>query len=438
MKRMAGAIDKGLAEPEAEKAVLCLIVSSAGEALTDPEICADLFFTPPHLTIFWACKTLFDKGVKVEFRALTQLLEDKDQLAGVGGPAAISGLQFNEPGTPSHFMGILKRAHAKRKLRLLIQDAEVAMMEGAEVEELITTMSARIAELDPSAVVEDQLEKSFEEAMFRIKQIESGVKRPGVPTGLDCWDYTLGGIVPGMYIGLAARPGKGKSAMMEQVATKLLRDDLPVCIFSQDMAPNQVLMRMACRIAGVSKFKLDQGNVDKQETEEVKEALEALRKSKLRLHSLPRLSGEQLVAIARRDARRFGCKSFWLDHIQTLAVPKGKEPRIAFGEASKLIRAFTTSERVSFVTLAHLNREAAKGANVNQVKEFDDMLGDVDGLILLDSVQDPAKLRDYDDWIMRFKVGKNRNGPEIEPDVIFWRETMEFRNISRSMDIKHK
>jgi replicative DNA helicase len=431
MNRAAGAIDKGLAEPEAELAVLSLIVSSSGEALGDPEICGELFFSPPNLTIFHACKGLFDAGVKVDFRALTQRLQDKGQLAQVGGAGKVSELQIYPPASPAHFMAILKRAHAKRKLRLLIQDAEAAMMEGAEVEDLIATMSTRIAELDPSAVVEDALQKSFEEAMFRIHQIESGVKRPGIPTGLDCWDFILGGIVPGMYVGLAARPGKGKSAMMEQVTTKLLQDDLPVCIFSQDMAPKEVLMRMACRIAGVSKFKLDQGNIDRQETEEVKEALEALHKSKLRIHSLPRLSGEQLVAIARRDARRFGCKSFWLDHIQTLAVPKGEEPRIAFGKASKLIRAFTSSEKVSFVTLAHLNREAAKGANVNQVKEFDDMLGDVDGLILLDSVQDPAKLGEYDDWIMRFKVGKNRNGPEIERDVIFWRQTMEFRNIQR-------
>ncbi len=429
MIRGAGTIDKGLAEPEAESAILSLIVSSAGEAMSDPEICPELFFHPPNLTIFHACKGLYDGGVKVDFRSLTQSLQNKEQLAGVGGPHAISELQFYPPGTPEHFIGILKRAHAKRKLRLLIQDAEVAMMEGAEVEELITTMSTRIAELDPSAIVEDALAKSFEEAMTRIRQIESGVKRPGFPTGLNCWDYTLGGIVPGMYLGLAARPGKGKSAMMEQVATKLLRDDEAVCIFSQDMAPNQVLMRMACRIAQVSKFKLDQGKVDRQETDEVKEALEALRKSKLRLHSLPRLSGEQLVSIARREARRFGCKSFWLDHIQTLAVPKGEEPRIAFGKASKLINAFVKSEQVSFVTLAHLNREAAKGANVNQVKEFDDMLGDVDGLILLDSLQDPAKLGPYEDWIMRFKVGKNRNGPELEPDVAFWRETMEFRNL---------
>ncbi len=438
MTRNEGAIDKGLAEPEAEAAVLSLIVSSSGEALGNPDICEALFFTPPHLTLFHACKALYDGGVKVDFRALTQALQSKGQLAGVGGPGYISPLQLYPPGTPEHFIGILKRAHAKRKLRLLIQDAEVQMMEGTEVEEMISTLSTGIAELDPSAVVEDALEKSFEEAMFRIQQIESGVKRPGIPTGLDCWDMTLGGIVPGMYVGLAARPGKGKSAMMEQIATKLLQDDLPVCIFSQDMAPKEVLMRMACRIAGVSKFKLDQGRIDRQETEDVKEALAALRGSRLRLHSLPRLSGEQLVSIARREARRFGCKSFWLDHIQTLAVPKGEEPRIAFGKASKLIRAFVSTEKVSFVTLAHLNREAAKGANVNQVKEFDDMLGDVDGLILLDSLQDPSKLGQYDDWIMRFKVGKNRNGPETSPDVIFWRDTMEFRNLSRSMDISHK
>jgi replicative DNA helicase len=84
-------------------------------------------------------------------------------------------------------------------------------------------------------------------------------------------------------------------------------------------------------------------------------------------------------------------------------------------------------EQVSLVCLAHLNREAAKsGARVDQVKEFDDMLGDVDGMALLDSKIDPSTLSAGADWPMQFVVGKNRNGPSVRWDVLFNRRWMQF------------
>ncbi len=99
MKRPAGAIDKGLAEPEAEAAVLSLIASSEGEALGNPDICAELFFFPSHLLIFGAAKALFENGVKVDFRALTHGLNSAGQLANAGGASVISELFVRVPGS---------------------------------------------------------------------------------------------------------------------------------------------------------------------------------------------------------------------------------------------------------------------------------------------------------------------------------------------------
>ncbi len=59
------------------------------------------------------------------------------------------------------------------------------------------------------------------------------------------------------------------------------------------------------------------------------------------------------------------------------------------------------------------------------------MLGDVDGMILLDSLQDPKKLGPNDDWVLQFIVGKNRNGPNTRREVLFYLEHMKFRNLIR-------
>lgn len=430
MARNAGSLPAGLTDSDSERAMLSIVLCSKGAALDNPELLPELFFTPANLTLFLACSELHKKGVVPDFFGLTQLLNERQQLAGIGGPSALVELQIYPPGSSDHFLGLLKKCHAKRALRLLVQDASNQLERGFDVEEMVRDMGIGLASLDPSSTGDDVKDKSIELARARIRQIEEGKTIAGMPTGIAVWDKAFGGIVPGMYIGLAARPMFGKSAMLEQAATTLLRRDEPVCIFAQDMAPDQMIMRMACRVAQVPKWNLDHGKVDKEELAEVKEILTALEKAPLRLHSVQRLDAERMVAIARRDRRKYGCRSFWLDHIQTLAIPAKEEPRIAFGRASKLFREFVNKEQVSLVCLAHLNREAAKsGARVDQVKEFDDMLGDVDGMAMLDSKIDPSTLAAGADWPMQFVVGKNRNGPSVRWDVLFNRRYMLFEEM---------
>lgn len=409
--------------------MLAVILCSKGLALDNPDVRAELFFSPPNLTLFMACRELYDIGVTPEFHSITQYLNRREQLESIGGPAALADLQIYPPQSPDHFIGLLKAAHAKRALRLLIQDAGNQLEGGVDVEAMVKDLNVGLASLDPSSGGQDVKDKSVDLAEERIRQIESGTVIAGSPTNIPVWDRAFGGLVPGMYIGLAARPMFGKSAMLEQAATTLLQREEPVCIFAQDMAPDQMIMRMACRVAQVPKWNLDHGKVDKEELGEVKEILAALRKAPLRLHSVQRMDGDRMVQIARRDRRKHGCKSFWLDHIQTLAVGKD-EPRIAYGKASKLFREFVNKERVSLVCLAHLNRTAAKeGANVNQVKEFDDILGDVDGMALLDSSIDSTTLPAGADWPMTFIVGKNRNGPSVRWPVLFNRRLMQFEEM---------
>jgi replicative DNA helicase len=257
------------------------------------------------------------------------------------------------------------------------------------------------------------LPKVTDRVLERLKQLATGHILRGIPTGVKFWDDAFGGLVPGQFICLAARPMLFKSALMEQIASHLLMNEEPVCIFAQDMAPDQMLERMACRLAEVPKWNLDHGKADKEELAEVKHFVEALSKSKLRLHSIERMNGEKLITVCKREARKYGVRSFWLDHVQTLDIGKD-EPRIAYGKASKLIRNFVTKFDVNFVALAHLNREAAKSrAAVHQIKEFDDILGDVDAMPLIHTDIDPTTLVRGQDWPMEFIVGKNRSGPPM-------------------------
>lgn len=70
-----------------------------------------------------------------------------------------------------------------------------------------------------------------------------------VDTGFPLIDSMLKGMFPGQLIGLAARPGCGKSAMALNIAINAAKRNKKVVIFSQEMESNELIERMVANQA---------------------------------------------------------------------------------------------------------------------------------------------------------------------------------------------
>lgn len=415
-----------IADAPSEKALLNCLVYSGGRLFETMELNTELFFYPPNAQIFLACHALFEIGAEVNMVTLSHMLEQRGQLTSVGGHAAVSELGAYST-NPEHFHGLLHNAMRRRKMMQIAQNMENEISATEDVDTMLSYISGELASIDPSARGEHVLPKCVDKVKARLQRIRSGNVIRGVPTGVYWFDYYYGGMIDGGMYALGARPGMGKSAMMEQMMANMLCNNVPICCFAQDMAPDVLLERMACRLAGVSTWDLNNGKLQGWQIGQVEDHIDNLSKSPFRLHCIERLTGEQMISVARREFRKEKVKHFFLDHIQTIHVPAREERNESWAAASAAIRQFVNYNGVAWLSLAHLNREAAKErVKGHQIRGFDDLLGDVDGLVLLDSDVSASELDPGEDWPMDFIVDKNRNGPCGSKELVFERQTMTF------------
>ena len=80
------------------------------------------------------------------------------------------------------------------------------------------------------------------------------------------------------------------------------------------------------------------------------------------------------------------------------------------------------------MVLIHVNRNAAAGRPRGEdVKEFDQLLGDVDALAMLWSEVKREDLQPGEPLPVKFFAPKNRNGAVAEEEMMFEGELMQFR-----------
>lgn len=88
-----------------------------------------------------------------------------------------------------------------------------------------------------------------------------------INTGFPLLDSMLKGMYPGQLVGLAGRPGTGKSAFSLNIALNVAKQGKTVAIFSQEMESNEIIERMIANQAYIPMDKLIDrfsGEEDKQ------------------------------------------------------------------------------------------------------------------------------------------------------------------------------
>jgi len=94
------------------------------------------------------------------------------------------------------------------------------------------------------------------------KMAKAGGTLAGLTTGFDQIDYLTSGLQPSDLIILAARPSMGKTALALNTATHVaLRENLPVAIFSLEMAKEQLALRLLCSHAHVDQQRIRHGDI---------------------------------------------------------------------------------------------------------------------------------------------------------------------------------
>ncbi|HXN40847.1 MAG TPA: replicative DNA helicase, partial [Myxococcaceae bacterium] len=351
----------------AERAVL-------GAVLADNSVIADVveivqpddFASTAHTQIFAAMIGLDATQRTVDHLTLSEELKTRGQLAAVGGPPYLMGLDQVVPiaSNAAQYARIVKDQAIRRRLAAVgreIQDLASqeagsleALLDEAERKVFLLAERKREGELKP---VRELMEHTLE-LLDNLTRSSSGIT--GLPTGYIDLDRQLTGFHAGELLVLAARPGIGKTSLALNIATHVaLKEQRAVGVFSLEMPADQLLMRLLAATARVDMKRLRGGRLTTQDQEKFQKVAGDLFNAPLYIDDSGTLSPFDLRAKARRLKQRDARLGLLVvDYLQLMHLKGRVESRqLEVSEISRSLKALAKELDVPILALSQLNRK---------------------------------------------------------------------------------
>lgn len=376
-----------------EKSVLGGLMLHRGAIDEVRDLTADLFYMPAHSRIFCVIKEIAESGNHPDLILVTQKLTEKGELDSVGGAGAITEL-YSIHASPSadmsYPMGVLRdRAIRRRMIETAARLQEVAKDPQNDASEALAEASESIMAIDTAGSKDGATAASgmihsvlceFERAIA-----EKGAPR-GVATGYRDFDYITGGLRPGNLVLIAARPAMGKSALMLNMADRMVAREVPVLVYSMEMPKEEMMQRILCSRAAVPGTRARNGYINRDEQKRISREGMILAGQPLYIDDSPAPLINDLRGRARREVRRNGIKCIFVDYVQLIRA-KGYSRENEVGEVSRGLKAMAMELGIPVVAAAQLNRQAeARSDNkpkLSDLRESGSLEQDADIVTLL-------------------------------------------------------
>ena len=381
-----------------EKSVLSTMMHHPNlhkQAMADG-IDAECFWHPTNRIIFEAIKDRpRDENGEIDLPTFVPHLNDLGLLERAGGPAAIVDV-FTHNVTGSGWSIWLTELKEMKGRRIGVVGSR-SLSEASDSAEAIETAKNIIEALTGAVESKSRTQNAKQAIGVFLENFESDHAAGdlvGMSTGLHELDEISGGMKGGQLWVVGAKPSRGKSVLMIQLAGEAIKQGKVVGIFSLEMTTHEVVSRLICYLARVDYGVMTTPkSATKSDLEKIKRVCEMLSKSKLYIDA----SANQTMASIEAECQRImdlndGQIGFVaIDYLQIIKSPikssKSREEEVAHSSGS--CKQLAKHLNCPVVTATQLNEQ-------NQTRESRAIEQDADSLLFI-----------CDDGI---KIGKMRNG----------------------------
>jgi replicative DNA helicase len=351
---------------DAERAVLGAILLEGREAL--PRVVETLkdsdFYTEAHRAIYRSMLNLFDHAEPVDLLTLQEDLRRTDQLALVGGPAALA-LLVEQGSVAAYLNSYTAIVRDMAVLRELIQTSTHIITQAFDAKEdvqaLVDDAERRIfslaeRRLEGSAIpVKSILNDTFK-YIERLYERQEHVT--GVPTGLTKLDEMTAGLQPSDLILIAGRPSMGKTAFALSIAQHVgIKMRMKILVLSLEMSAQQLVQRMLSSEGRVDSLSVRTGKLQAQDWHRLTSAAGRLSEAPIFIDDSPGLTVLEVRAKARRMKSEHGLDLIVIDYLQLMRGRANLDNRQQeISEISRSLKALAKELNVPVVALSQLSR----------------------------------------------------------------------------------
>ncbi|MEG0925677.1 MULTISPECIES: replicative DNA helicase [Chryseobacterium] len=326
----------------------------------------EVFYDPRHQVIFSTILKLYEGNHPVDLMTVIQNLKKDDKLSQAGGDHYIIDLT----------MGVSSSAHIEYHVRVILEKyilrslinvsanvIDSSYKESTDVFELLDKAEQSFFEITNGTIKKgfDTANSLVKQAIDTIKSLKDKEGISGVPSGFRDIDKETGGWQNSDLIIIAARPAMGKTAFLLSMARNIaVGHQIPMALFSLEMASVQLITRMIASETKISSEKLRKGTLDDEEWQRLFSNVSELENAPLYIDETPSLSIFDFRAKCRRLVMQHGVRLIMVDYLQLMtAGSSGKgvgnrEQEISM--ISRSLKAIAKELNVPVIALSQLSR----------------------------------------------------------------------------------
>ena len=350
---------------EAEQAVIGSMLTDQDAVSSDIEtLKPEDFYREDNKIIYEAILNIYNRAEPIDIITLKAELSSMGKLDAVGGLEYIAVLPDKVP-TTANVDRYIKIVEEKAMLRNLIKTANDILSMGYEP----TDEPERVMDLAEKKIF-DVMQKKSQKGYTPIKDVlvESFSKLEelynqkqhvtGVPTGFIDLDKMTAGLHGSEFILIAARPAMGKSAFALNIgAYAATRANIPVAIFSLEMAKDQVANRILCSEALVDSNAVRTGELTDEDLSKLAETSGELSQAQIFIDDTAGISVMEIRAKCRKLKLEKNIGLVIIDYLQLIqgsGKSSSREQEIA--EISRSLKILAKEIEVPVIALSQLSR----------------------------------------------------------------------------------
>lgn len=321
------------------------------------------FYTEQHKEIYTAIIELFKASEPVDMRTVVAQLRKAGKLEVIGGAYYIAELTSKVSSAANieyHARIIIELAIKRELIQIASQIHHDAYEDTTDVFELLDKTEQNIFQISDSNLRKNY--DSMKSLMFQATK-ELQEKRnhkdglTGIPSGFSRLDRVTSGWQKSDLVIIAARPGMGKTAFIVSALRNAAVDfNIPVAIFSLEMASLQLVNRLISAEAELDSEKIKKGNLADFEWQQMVHKTNRLSSAPIFIDDTPALSILELRAKCRRLKAEHNIQMIVIDYLQLMKGEASGNREQEIASISRALKGIAKELSVPVIALSQLSR----------------------------------------------------------------------------------